>query len=158
MGVCERVVVMKTAVPTRAARKNPERPAFSRLDPDEGDAPIEDSEIRQLHRDYGKTFDEESFWRKVFAFAVRAGKRVIHLSLVLYFCLLDPGTPKWVKASIIGALGYFVLPTDAIPDVIPVTGFSDDLGVLAAAVTYLGTNIKEEHRKKAGQKLGSWFR
>lgn len=106
---------------------------------------------------YPDAFSQESFWQKVRGFAARAGRRVIHSALLLYFCFRDPGTPGWVKASIAGALGYFIFPADAVPDVTPLLGYSDDLGVLTAALTYLATHVKPEHRQRAEEKLKTWF-
>ncbi|MDE2692055.1 MAG: YkvA family protein [Acidobacteriota bacterium] len=107
--------------------------------------------------DYSKEYSEESFWKKLGGFAVRAGKEVVEKALTLYYCLLDPDTPKRAKATIIGALGYFIAPFDAITDLIPVVGFSDDLGVLVLALAMVATHIKPEHREKARETLKTWF-
>src|SRR5262245_59528840 len=56
-----------------------------------------------------------------------------HETVAMYFCLLDPKTPLWVKGTVAAALAYFVVPLDAIPDLLPIVGLSDDAGVLAAA-------------------------
>ena len=107
--------------------------------------------------DYSEEYSEESFWKKLAAFAVRAGKEVVERALTLYYCLLDPDTPRRAKATIIGALGYFISPFDAIADVIPVVGFSDDLGVLVLALAAVAAHIKPEHREKARETLKTWF-
>ena len=67
----------------------------------------------------------------------------------MYFCLLDPRTPLWVKGVVAAALAYFVLPLDAIPDILPVVGLSDDLSVLTGALTAVGAFITDEHRARA---------
>jgi uncharacterized membrane protein YkvA (DUF1232 family) len=69
--------------------------------------------------------------------------------VALYFCLLDARTPLWAKGVAAAALAYFVLPTDALPDILPVIGMSDDIAVLSAALTALSTQITPEHRSKA---------
>ena len=51
---------------------------------------------------------------------IKAGKEVIEKALILYYCLQDDDTPAWAKTTIIGALGYFISPIDAIPDLVPV--------------------------------------
>ena len=104
---------------------------------------------------YDEAYSKESFRKKVAAFAPAAGKEVIRGALVLYRCLRDPNTPKWARARIIGALGYFIFPLDAIPDVVPLAGFSDDLGVLAFALATVALHIKPEHKRKADEKLNS---
>jgi uncharacterized membrane protein YkvA (DUF1232 family) len=107
--------------------------------------------------EYSKEFSEDSFWTKVKDFAIKAGKEVIEKALILYYCLQDSDTPAWAKAAIIGALGYFISPIDAIPDFTPVIGFVDDLGVLAAATATVAMYIKEEHKEYAKEKIKIWF-
>ena len=69
--------------------------------------------------DNGQRYERHSFWRKIQRFAFVAGRSVIGKAVALFFCLRDPDTPVWAKAVILGALGYFVLPVDAIPDFLP---------------------------------------
>ncbi|WP_327211102.1 YkvA family protein [Rhizobium leguminosarum] len=69
--------------------------------------------------------------------------------LAMWYCARDPSTPSRVRAGIIGALAYFVLPTDLVPDVVLGLGFSDDAAVLTAVLALVGSNIKQEHRDKA---------
>jgi uncharacterized membrane protein YkvA (DUF1232 family) len=69
--------------------------------------------------------------------------------VALYFCMLDAKTPVWVKATVAAALAYFILPADAIPDILPVVGMSDDAGVLAAAITAVSAHLTVEHRARA---------
>jgi uncharacterized membrane protein YkvA (DUF1232 family) len=70
-------------------------------------------------------------------------------TVAMYFCLLDPKTPLWVKGTVAAALAYFILPLDAIPDLLPIVGFSDDAGVLAAALSAVSAHITDEHRARA---------
>lgn len=70
-----------------------------------------------------------------------------------HYCAFDRETPSHVKAALIGALAYFVLPTDAIPDVIPVIGYGDDAAVLAAAIKLVTSHITPEHREAARRTL-----
>ena len=60
------------------------------------------------------------FWRK----AARVAARLPFAEdlLAAYYCAFDRETPLQVKAALIGALAYFVLPFDAIPDMLPVLG------------------------------------
>jgi len=76
---------------------------------------------------------------------------------MLYYCFQDPATPAKARAIIIGALGYFILPLDAIPDFVPVIGFADDLAALAAALGAILAYLKPEHRVRAKLKLREWF-
>ena len=107
--------------------------------------------------EYSKEYSESSFWDKVKKFASKAGSKVIYTALKLYYTLQSPDTPAWAKAVIIGALGYFISPVDAIPDVIPVVGYSDDLGVLVAAVATVATQITPAIKAQAKAKTTEWF-
>lgn len=73
--------------------------------------------------------------------------------VALYFCMLDARTPMWVKAAAAAALAYFILPTDMVPDLLPVVGLADDLSVLSAALAALAGYITPEHRQKAREWL-----
>lgn len=81
--------------------------------------------------EFSKEYSDEKFWNKVKKYAVKAGKEVVLKALTMYYTMQDKDTPKWAKGVIIGALGYFIFPLDAIPDMTPVVGYADDLGVLA---------------------------
>lgn len=73
--------------------------------------------------------------------------------LSAYYCAFDRETPLQVRAVLLGALAYFVLPFDGIPDVLPLLGFTDDAAVLAAAMKLVIDNIRPEHRDAARRKL-----
>lgn len=66
-----------------------------------------------------------------------------------WFCALDPKTPRRVRLGLLAALAYFVAPIDALPDVLPLIGFSDDAGVLMATLALLRAHVTEDHRKAA---------
>ena len=107
-----------------------------------------------MARDYSAAFSESEFLPKARNVAKRAGREVLEKGLWLYYAF--PNVPKWAQGTIIGALGYFVSPLDALPDVIPGVGYTDDLGVLIAAVAVLGMRIDDEVRRKASEKLREW--
>jgi uncharacterized membrane protein YkvA (DUF1232 family) len=75
--------------------------------------------------------------------------RVLEEALTLYFCLVDRTTPVWAKTSALGAVLYFIVPTDLIPDVIPVAGLSDDASVVSGALTQVYCQITADHRLRA---------
>jgi uncharacterized membrane protein YkvA (DUF1232 family) len=110
-----------------------------------------------MSADFSVSYDEGSFWEKIKDFAKKAGKELIEKALILFYALQDPATPMWAKTVIVGALGYFISPVDAIPDVIPVVGFTDDLAVLAGAMVTVATCITPEHQAKAQSKIAEWF-
>lgn len=102
---------------------------------------------------YEDQYNESKFWKKLFKVVRLTGVGIIEKALVLYYSAKDEATPKWAKSVIFGALGYFVFPLDAIPDVIPVAGYTDDLSVMAAALATVIVYIKDEHKKKARAKV-----
>lgn len=70
-----------------------------------------------------------------------------------YYCAIDSNTPRKVKFVLFAALGYFVLPIDAIPDVLAGLGFTDDATVLATAMAVVGSHVQESHRIAARRLL-----
>jgi uncharacterized membrane protein YkvA (DUF1232 family) len=107
--------------------------------------------------EFSKEYSEEKFWDKVKKYAIKAGKTVIVSALIMFHTMKDKDTPIWAKSVIVGALGYFICPYDAIPDMTPVIGYVDDLGVLAAAMATVALYIKPEHRQKAEDTWKGWF-
>ena len=92
-----------------------------------------------------------SFWRKTRR--VAAHIPFAEDLLAAYYCAFDRDTPLPVKATLVGALAYFVLPVDAIPDVLPVIGFTDDAAVLATAIRLVANHIRPAHREAARNAL-----
>ena len=98
----------------------------------------------------------DQFWRKV----RRAAASIPFAEdlLTAYYCAFDRATPLSVKATLVGALAYFVMPIDAIPDVVPLLGFTDDAAMLAAALNLMAAHIRPEHRVAAKDKLEEFSR
>ena len=69
--------------------------------------------------------------------------------LAAYYCAFDKQTPRHVQGALLGAIAYFVLPFDFVPDMLPVLGFTDDAAVLATALRMVASHIKPEHRDAA---------
>jgi uncharacterized membrane protein YkvA (DUF1232 family) len=103
------------------------------------------------------TYSDCRFQEKLVTYAKTAGRQVIEKALWLYYAAQNPATPKWARTVIYGALGYFIFPIDAIPDIIPVAGYVDDLGVLAAALVTVTFYITDEIKARAAQKMQHWF-
>jgi len=93
----------------------------------------------------------KSFWRKF--------GRVTSLIpfapelLSAYYCSIDPETPARVRAILLAALAYFILPTDLIPDFIVGLGFSDDATVLTAALGIVAGHISDAHKSQANSTI-----
>ena len=95
--------------------------------------------------------DERTFWRKLARVAARV-PFAEDLVAALY-CALDRQTPGYVRATLLGALAYFLLPADTIPDFMVVLGFTDDAAVLAAAIAAVGRHLRPKHREAARERL-----
>jgi uncharacterized membrane protein YkvA (DUF1232 family) len=93
----------------------------------------------------------EKFWRT----AKKAARYVPFMEELVagYYCALDRKTPLRAKAILVAALGYFVLPADAIPDVILGLGFTDDIAVLTAAIAAVRAHMTPAHRLAAKRAL-----
>lgn len=98
-----------------------------------------------------------SFWSKVRRFGTALGHRTLRIVFTLYHCLQDPDTPAWAKTTILAALGYFILPADLVPDLIPGAGLADDAAALASALAVTATHVKPEHRERARRQVEQWF-
>jgi uncharacterized membrane protein YkvA (DUF1232 family) len=90
---------------------------------------------------------QQTFWTKV----MRVGRQLPFAEdlVAAYYCMVDPATPRRVKLILIGAIAYFVLPTDAVPDLLPFLGFADDAAMLATAIAQVAGAIGDTHREKA---------
>ncbi len=91
------------------------------------------------------------FWRKLLREA--ANTPFLEDVLTAYYCAFDRKTPLYVKVVLIGAIVYFIVPDDLIPDYIPVIGYADDAAVLAGAFKVVAAHIKPEHREAARRTL-----
>ena len=109
---------------------------------------------KNTFKKYATHFDEIALFEKIKLIAGKAGNTVVYYALVLYFMLLDKTVPARNKLVIVAALGYFILPTDLIADIIPVFGFSDDIAFLTYALSSLNDFISPEVITKAKLRLG----
>ena len=103
-----------------------------------------------------KPADEPRLWRKL----VRVAARITFAdSLVAaWYCATDPATPMHVRGIMLAALAYFLLPLDAVPDMLVGIGFTDDAAVLAAVLGTFARNVTAEHRAKAAKRLDDLLR
>jgi len=110
--------------------------------------PFSKAEIDAMRR---ATRDEKGVRRDFWAKLKRVGRHIPFAEdlLAAYYCTLDPATPTRVKLILLGAIAYFVMPMDAIPDILPLIGFADDAAVLAAAIAQVAASITDAHREQA---------
>jgi uncharacterized membrane protein YkvA (DUF1232 family) len=93
----------------------------------------------------------KGFWPKVARVAAKLP--FAEDLLAAYYCAFDRNTPQQVRFILLGALAYFVMPIDVVPDLLPLFGFADDAAVLAAALKAVSDAIRPEHREAARRKL-----
>ena len=107
--------------------------------------------------DYAQYFSDTKLWTKLKKVARKAGRKAVYYVLVLYYVARDPAVPRSLKLKVLGALGYFILPLDFIPDFILGLGFTDDLAALAWALFTMRKYITPEIERKARERLREWF-
>lgn len=94
---------------------------------------------------------KQGFWPKLAANLSRIP--FAEEAVAAWYCALDPATPVKVKGTLFGALAYFVLPFDVIPDFLLGLGFTDDLAVLVTAISMVRSHITQDHRDRAREKI-----
>lgn len=105
---------------------------------------------------YESQYSESDLWDKIKKVAGKAGHAVIYNALLLYYALKSDKVTVKEKAIIVGTLGYFILPLDIIPDIIPVLGYTDDAALLVFAINQLNC-VDESVKAQAKSKLNEWF-
>src|SRR3954454_1054684 len=92
--------------------------------------------------------DQDSPRRRFWSKLKRVGSHLPFAEdlVAAYYCAFDRQTPRHVQVALLGAIAYFILPFDFIPDVMPVLGFTDDAAVLATAIRMVAGHITNEHR------------
>ena len=108
-------------------------------------------------QDYVTSYSDSHFWQKLTRYASVAGREVVEKALWLFYAAQSPNTPRWAKTAIYGALGYFIFPLDAIPDFAPMVGYTDDLGVLAAALATVSMYVTDDIKLRSRQTVEKWF-
>ncbi|WP_028455977.1 YkvA family protein [Chitinilyticum litopenaei] len=102
-------------------------------------------------------FEDKGFWDKLGGYAKSAGREVVGRALCLYYAAQSPATPVWAKSVIYAALAYFIFPLDAVPDLAPLVGYTDDMGTLAAALATVAFYVNDEVKAKADAALRRFF-
>ena len=113
-------------------------------------------EIPDLQK-YKDKFSQQSFIEKIQRIAKRAGAKLVYIALILYYLMQSDKVSLKDKAIIIGALGYLISPIDVVPDAIPIAGLADDLAVLLYALGKGWSQVDDNLKDKAKQKLSKWF-
>jgi uncharacterized membrane protein YkvA (DUF1232 family) len=104
-----------------------------------------DGKREKLARDEATV--RKDFWNKLQRFAAKLP--FAEDMLTAYYCAFDRNTPNHVRAVLLGALAYFVLPFDFMPDMLPIVGFTDDAAVIAGSIRLIWIHIQPAHRDAA---------
>ena len=113
--------------------------------------------MKNPFKKYSAFFSENKMAEKIARYFRQAGLKVVYSALLLYYAFTRKETPVWAKNIILGVLGYFVAPFDAIPDISPLIGYTDDLGILSFGLVTIACYINDEVRSKARGRLKSIF-
>lgn len=107
-------------------------------------------------KQYQKDYSESDFWDKLKNSAAKAGKSVLSKALMLYYAKDDMSLGE--KVLVIGALGYFILPIDLIPDFYPVVGYTDDLAALTYVFASVSSHIGPDAKQKARAQMKKMYK
>lgn len=113
--------------------------------------------MKNPFKTYKKKFSENKLWQKFSRFARQIGIKAVYSALLMFYAYRRSDTPKWAKNIILGVLGYLLAPIDAIPDLSPIVGYTDDLAVLSFGLVTIAAYINTDVREKARKRLGDWF-
>lgn len=117
---------------------------------------IEDVPFEEVHevQKYGTYYSDNRFWKKVERVAKKVGATVLLPVFTLYYMLQDDKVSLQHKAYIVGALGYFILPIDLIPDgILPIIGFTDDIAVMTLVLKLVKDSITPEIKARANARV-----
>lgn len=106
---------------------------------------------------YRKHYSDASFWDKLKRYSKVAGMKVVYPALLLHYLMKSDEVPLRAKLILSAALGYFILPVDFIPDIAPLLGFTDDLGVLALILRQMAVYVTPEIKRQAREHVRKWF-
>jgi uncharacterized membrane protein YkvA (DUF1232 family) len=106
---------------------------------------------------YEKHFSNSSLFDKLKRKAKKASLKTVYVALLLFYTLIDGNVSFKDKSLIIGALGYFILPLDFIPDMMLPVGYADDVAMLFFVIGKIRNSITPEIKQQARKKLQDYF-
>ena len=121
---------------------------------------FEESKDNTMEYDYKKytnDFSDGKFWSKMKEVAKKIGLKATSYALILYYVLQKKEVPLADKMLITGCLGYFILPLDLVPDLIPAMGYSDDVVGMLFAIKRCMNYVYDEIKENVSNRLVSWF-
>jgi len=114
-------------------------------------------DIKKLLKSYKQFFSKEKLFSLLQSKPSKLGSKLLYTTMLLYFAFRRTETPTWAKNIIVGTLGYLISPIDLLPDLTPVLGYTDDLGMLSFGLVTIASFINQEVKDKASAKITGWF-
>lgn len=109
------------------------------------------------YKRYIPNFSENKLWKSLTKYTNRLGQKTIYSVLLLFYAFKRKDTPVWAKNIILGVLGYLITPIDFIPDLTPIIGYTDDVGVLGFGLVTIACFVNDEVKSQSRNQLGKWF-
>lgn len=106
---------------------------------------------------YVSVFSENRMWKKIKKYAHLAGLKTVYSALLLFYAYKRKETPLWARNIIFGTLGYFLSPIDLLPDLTPIIGYTDDIGVLSFGLVTIACYVNDDVRIQSRKRLRKWF-
>lgn len=116
-----------------------------------------DNTMEYDYKKYTNDFSDGKFWSKMKEVAKKIGLKATSYALILYYVLQKKEVPLADKMLITGCLGYFILPLDLVPDIIPAMGYSDDVVGMLFAIKRCMNYVDDEIKENVSNRLVSWF-
>lgn len=116
-----------------------------------------DNTMKYDYKKYTNDFSDGKFWSKMKEVAKKIGLKATSYALILYYVLQKKEVPLADKMLITGCLGYFILPLDLVPDIIPAMGYSDDVVGMLFAIKRCMNYVDDEIKENVSNRLVSWF-
>lgn len=116
-----------------------------------------DNTMEYDYKKYTNDFSDGKFWSKMKEVAKKIGLKATSYALILYYVLQKKEVPLADKMLITGCLGYFILPLDLVPDIIPAMGYSDDMVGMLFAIKRCMNYVDDEIKENVSNRLVSWF-
>jgi len=113
--------------------------------------------MKNPFKKYNSEFSESGFWGKLSTFFRQIGMRTSYAALLLFYAYKRKETPTWAKNIVLGVLGYLISPIDLLPDLTPLIGYTDDLGVLGFGLVIIAGHVNMDVKIQARKKVKEWF-
>ncbi|MCB0685440.1 MAG: DUF1232 domain-containing protein [Saprospiraceae bacterium] len=112
---------------------------------------------KEVLKSFRKNLDPAKLLAQLKGYVNQIGVQATYAVLLLYYAYRRPETPSWARRMVLGTLAYVLAPIDAIPDLSPFFGFSDDIGVLMFGLVSIAGHINKDVKADARVKLEQWF-